>query len=65
VPTDSGLPGWFPGDFNADGELLSAFEQPARASDMGRYTWQPGDIQLADNKDSVDGEPADDDNDGN
>jgi hypothetical protein len=33
VPTDSGLPGWFPEDFNVDNELLTAFEQAPPVND--------------------------------
>jgi len=36
VPTDSGLPGWFPEDFNVDDELLTAFEQQSPAQDDGK-----------------------------
>jgi len=55
VPTKAGLPGWFPGDFSTDPELLSAFEDAARWHAAGkparppvRYTWQPGDIKIED-----------------
>ena len=58
MPTEAGLPGWFPEDFSTDPALLDAFEDAADWHDAGnpaqararsrnqdRYTWQPGDIK--------------------